>query len=75
VIFEVADFLPSAFVLAIAGLISAIGGLISTIMAARRARSEERVVCEDRVRSLREENNRLSDEVYALRHPGERLDR
>jgi hypothetical protein len=58
---------PSAFLLALAGLVTAVSGIISTIVAARRARDEERQACEEKLRALRLEAGELAEELYRLR--------
>jgi hypothetical protein len=58
---------PSAFVLALAGLVAAIGGILSTILAAHRARDEERQACEEKLRAIRVEAGALADELYRLK--------
>jgi hypothetical protein len=58
---------PSAIVLAIAGLITAIGGILSTVMAAHRARDEERQACEEKLRAVRIEAGELAEQLYRLK--------
>ena len=53
--------------LGIAGIITAIGGVVSTILAARRARDEERLICEEKLRAIRIKAGVLAEELYELK--------
>lgn len=55
---------PTAVIAALAGLISALGGLIGTIMAARKARTEAEAACEEQLRVVRLEANELARKLY-----------
>lgn len=59
--------LPNGFLLGVAGIIAATGGLVSTILAARRAKEEERAACEDKLRSIRLEAGVLAEELYMIK--------
>lgn len=60
---------PSAFVLALGGLITALSGFVSAIMAARRARDEERRECEEKLKQVRMEAVEMAERLYE-RRPG-----
>jgi len=57
--------------LGIAAIIAAVGGIVSTIFADRRARREERVKAEEecvqRLKETREEAERLAEELHRLK--------
>jgi hypothetical protein len=61
------SFLTNGFLLGIAGILAAVGGIISTVLGSRRARDEERVACEDRLRSIRLEAGVLAEELYMIK--------
>jgi hypothetical protein len=64
---RVGEILKNGFLLGIAGIIAASGGLVSTVLGSRRARDEERVACEDKLRAIRSEAGLLSDELYQMK--------
>jgi len=63
--------LDNPTLLGIAALITAIGGVISTIVGARRARREERdraeQECRERLKSARQEAEETAAELHALK--------
>ena len=48
-------------------MVSATGGIASTIMALRKSNSEEHQQCLKRLKETREENERLAKELYDLK--------
>jgi hypothetical protein len=61
------SFLNNGFLLGVAGVVAACGGLVSTVLASRRTRDEERVACEEKLRIVRLEAGGLSEQLYDLR--------
>lgn len=57
----------AAILLGVAAFVTACGGVLSTILSARRARSEERVICEEQLRAIRLEAGDLADQLYRLK--------
>lgn len=57
----------TAILLGVAAVISAVGGVVSTILAARRARADEQVLCEEKLRAVRVEAGALAEELYAMK--------
>lgn len=59
--------------LGLAALVSAIGGIASTILALRKSRSEEHVQCLEQLKETREEAERLAAELHQMKmeHPDE----
>jgi hypothetical protein len=61
----------SPTLLGLAAVVSALGGLISTILALRKSRSEEHEECLERLKEARAESERLAKELHELRIAGE----
>jgi hypothetical protein len=59
------DWQPT--LLGIAALLTAFGGVISTIMAVRKARSDGEAECLDRLKKSRAEAEGLAEELHKLR--------
>jgi len=59
--------LDNPTLLGIAALVSAIGGIASTIVAIRKARSEEYEECLQRLKEARDESERLAEELHELK--------
>jgi len=57
----------AALLLALAAIISAVGGVGSTIMALRKSQGEEQQNCLDRLKEARAEAERLAVELHALK--------
>jgi hypothetical protein len=53
--------------LGLAAIISALGGLISTVLALRKSRTEEHEECLKRLKETRAESERLAKELHELR--------
>jgi len=69
-------WLPLAFqlqatILGVAALLSAIGGVASTIYALRRGRSEEHQEAIERLKECRAESERLAHELHEIRMASE----
>lgn len=56
-----------ATLLGVAAVVSAVGGLASTIMALRKARTEEYEHCLEELKTSRAESERLAQELHDLR--------
>jgi hypothetical protein len=57
----------SPTLLGLAAAISAFGGLISTVLALRKSRSEEHEECLKHLRDARAESERLAQELHNLK--------
>jgi hypothetical protein len=57
----------AAMLLAAAACVSAIGGCITSVLAVRKARSEEQQECIERLKETRQEAERLAAELHALK--------
>jgi hypothetical protein len=53
--------------LGIAAIVSALGGLISTIVAIRKSRREGQEDCEKRLKELRAESEQLAEELHRMK--------
>lgn len=53
--------------LGVAAIISAIGGVVSTIMALRKSHNEEHEHCLEQLREARAESEKLAKELHELR--------
>jgi hypothetical protein len=53
--------------LGLAAVVSALGGIASTIMAIRKSRSEEEQECLERLKETRVEAERLAEELHELK--------
>jgi hypothetical protein len=58
---------PSALLLGLAALVSAVGGIVSTVIAARKVHRDERGICEEKLRAIRLEAGQLAEEIYRLK--------
>jgi adenine/guanine phosphoribosyltransferase-like PRPP-binding protein len=56
-----------ATLLGIAALISALGGVVTTIIAMRKAGSEEHQACLDRLKEVRADAERLAAELHEIK--------
>lgn len=56
-----------ATLLGVAAILSAMGGVISTIMAMRKSYAEEHDQCLERLKTAREDAERLAAELHELR--------
>ena len=56
--------------LGIAAIVSALGGVVSTILALRKSRGEEHEHCLEQLRAARAESERLAHELHELRMGG-----
>jgi RNase H-fold protein (predicted Holliday junction resolvase) len=62
-----------ATLLGVAAIVSAIGGIASTIMALRKSRDEEHEQCLERLRQTRSESEAIAMELHDLKvHGGQR---
>ena len=62
-----------ASLLGIAAIISAMGGIVSTIYSLRRSHDEEHAACLERLKETRAEAERLAAELHELKiHGGSR---
>jgi hypothetical protein len=59
----------------IAALVTATGGIASTIMALRKSRSEETTECLENLKKCREESERLAKELHDLKMGNEDEDK
>jgi hypothetical protein len=59
--------IEQATLLGIAAVLTAIGGLASTILALRKNRSEEHETCLLHLKEAREESERLAEELHRLK--------
>lgn len=53
--------------LGLAAVVSAIGGCVSTVLALRKATSDEHEQCLERLREARTESEKMAAELHALR--------
>jgi hypothetical protein len=62
-----------ATLLGVAAIVSAVGGIASTIMALRKSRDEEHEQCLERLRQTRSESEAIAMELHDLKvHSGQR---
>ena len=63
--FVIASWAPT--LLGIAAIVSAIGGIATTIMALRKSHDEEHEACLERLKEARADSERLAAELHELR--------
>jgi len=61
------EFPNQPTLLGLAAMVTAIGGCASSILAIRKARSEEEQQCLDRLKEARAESERLAQELHELK--------